>query len=117
MSTSKRSLENERINKGAPKAKRIKCDPKILDGTYFQITVRSTDDSNNIKARCAQCGVIRSGSTTGTGNFIRHYTDKHKERCEELQNYISKSHIVPSAEKTQLTLTMNKITAEKVSFQ
>lgn len=116
-STSKRSLEIENDDREKSIAKRAKSDPRILDGTYFEITTRSIDNSNNVKARCTQCGVIRSGSTTGTGNFIRHYTDNHKERYEELLSYIkSNSRILTSSGKTQSTLTMNKVTAERVFF-
>lgn len=111
--TSKRRLGDE--NDKQTNEKRIKSVPKILDGKFFEITIRSSD--NNVKARCTQCSTIRSGSIAGTGNFTRHYYEKHKERIEELYNHIKpKQNILSTAGKDQSTLTITDVTTEKVFF-
>lgn len=98
--TSKRPLEHENSEKD--NGKRIKADPKILDGQFFEVVVRF--NNNNVKAKCIQCGVIRSGSIMGTGNFVRHYNQKHKEILDELHNHIKPKPYMSSARKTQSTI-------------
>lgn len=89
---------------------RMKAEPKILDGTYFTIKLREGD---KVKAICVFCGAVRSGSVKGTGNFTKHFNDKHPERVGELYNYIkSKSTIVQKPSK-QMKLTT--ISSEQVN--
>lgn len=87
---------------------RCKAEPKILDGKYFVIKSREND---NVKATCILCGAVRSGSIKGTGNFTRHYNDKHPERKDELYKYIkSKTLIV----QTSVQPKINVFTHEQV---
>lgn len=66
-------------------SKRVKRDPKILDGKYFTINIRKDD---KVKAICSLCGTQRWGSIIGTGNFYRHIKDAHAERRQEVDDYI-----------------------------
>lgn len=89
----------------------MKTDPKILDGTYFAVKSRNGD---NVKAICVLCGVVRSGSVKGTGNFTRHYSDKHAERMQDLHSYIrSKSTIV---QKPSKQLKLSTVSSEQVNL-
>lgn len=58
--------------------------PKILDGIFY--TVVSNNDGN-IEAKCEECGQIKKGNVSSTGNFKSHYK-KYKEKFDELEKYL-----------------------------
>lgn len=68
-----------------PNSKKVKVDPKILDGKYFNIKKREGD---RVQAACTICGALRWGSLRGTGNFTRHIKEKHQEKQLEMYNYL-----------------------------
>lgn len=72
-----------------PPTKRKKG-PRILDGQYFEIET-SDDKSGKISAVCKLCGVIKKGSSSGTGNFLRHIKKHHADKSDEVYNYINSS--------------------------
>lgn len=45
--------------------------PFILQGEFFKVTTRSTDQK--IIAQCRNCPKTISGSRSSTGNFVAHY--------------------------------------------
>lgn len=93
----KRAREEEICEDIVPD-KRIKATPKILDGKYFSIQSYVTNE--NIKAICAICNVVRSGSIIGTGNFTRHYKQNHPEKLLEMFEHITtKSNILKKQSK------------------
>lgn len=81
---SKRSYSDSQGNAN----KRIKADPKILDGTYYVVEGR---DGTNVKAICMECQSAKRGSVNGTGNFTKHYRLKHPELYDKVLEHISKT--------------------------
>lgn len=81
---SKRSYSDSQENAN----KRIKADPKILDGTYYVVECR---EGTNVKAICTKCNSAKRGSVNGTGNFTKHYRLKHPELYEKMLEHISKA--------------------------
>lgn len=71
-----------------PPAKKQKKIPKILDGVYYVI---ESCDNEKISAKCQQCGDIRKGSLTSTGNFKSHYK-KHPKELKQLEEYLKQGH-------------------------
>lgn len=63
--------------------------PKILDGNFFSVTKRTED--GKVETVCNQCGKIRKGSVTSTGNFISHYRTSHSEQMKDLEAYLKGS--------------------------
>lgn len=98
-SSTQSAIVSENLNKKRMN-KRTKTDPKILDGKYFSIKLREGD---KIKAICAICGKVVSGSATGTGNFTRHINDKHAERSQEMYNHLANKLIVNASKSGKLT--------------
>lgn len=54
--------------------------PKIFDGKYFAASTVSLGKENRIVAKCMHCGKNISGTTTSTGNFLRHFKVNIKTR-------------------------------------
>lgn len=67
--------------------KRQKKDPRIFDGQYFEVTARD-DKNTHISAICKLCGVVKKGSISSTGNFLKHIKDYHEEKSDEVYTYI-----------------------------
>lgn len=96
-------------------SKRIRVDPKILDGKYFTPKSRIGD---NVKAICTMCGAVRTGSVKGTGNFIRHVNEKHPEHSENMRKYLANKLMVAVSGLVQTKLTGSPIISnDKVSLK
>lgn len=55
-----------------------------MDGAYY---VLETNIDGKISAKCQECGEIRKGSISSTGNFKNHYK-KHPSRFKALEEYL-----------------------------
>lgn len=58
--------------------------PKLLDGKYFSIVKR---DGTKVEAKCENCGLIRKGTVTSTGNFMEHIRKMHSSIVSEAETY------------------------------
>lgn len=60
----------------------------MFDGKYFDVV--SHDVNDNIKAKCVTCNEMKSGKTSSTGNFFKHYEKKHPLKLNELKLHTKK---------------------------
>lgn len=83
----KRPHDESEVDDGNSLVKKMRKEPKILDGKYFEVKSRDSN-SNNISAVCKLCGIIKKGSCVGTGNFLKHIKIDHAEKSAEVYDYI-----------------------------
>lgn len=79
--------------------------PKMFDGTFY---TGEMDDNGNIKAKCTQCGGIKSGHVSSTGNFINHYK-QHPDKLLELKLYNKKPNTGENVKPSSRQPTLNDI--------
>lgn len=104
---SNRSLAHQPPAKKA----RIESVPRILDGKFY--TIESNVDEK-ITAKCIQCGEIKKGNRTSTGNFINHYRSRHSDSVKQLDEYLQgNSTGIKQSTLTQMTLPRISATVSK----
>lgn len=105
--------ENSNNNDREPAAKRTKIDPtaRIFDGTFFSVV---TNVAGKIEARCTECRTIIRGFSSSTGNFKKHYTNRHNAMMTKLNAYLDNDSEGLATTKTQPTLQKFIVGPEKV---
>lgn len=89
------SVNNEPDNQPPPK--KIKKPPKIFDGNFY--TIEQLAENGNIVAKCEDCGELKKGNISSTGNYKNHYKSKHSNRYIALENYLKETKLQNQAEK------------------
>lgn len=74
-----------------PPVKKAKKTPRILDGTFYSIV---SNNDGKIEATCCECGDIRKGDISSTGNFKTHYKLTHPSKMKQLEDYLKKVELV-----------------------
>lgn len=97
-------------------AKKPKKFPKILDGLFYEFVSRGVGDAIDVK--CTECGEIRKGVISSTGNYKSHYALKHPIRFKELENYLSSRGTPDAANLKQPGIrdALSPLTAEQVEI-
>lgn len=86
--------QNDQAGNEVPVVKKKKKIPRILDGTFY--VVEQHQENGQIKAKCQECGDIRKGNITSTGNFKTHYKT-HPEKLKDLEEYLKQDASTASA--------------------
>lgn len=71
-----------------------------MDGIYYVI---QKNDDGKIEAKCQDCGDIRKGSLSSTGNFKSHYSKKHPSAFKEMEEYLKRDEPDECVEKANIT--------------
>lgn len=78
-------------------AKRKKL-PEILDGKFYTVVL---NNNGKIVAKCVDCGDIKKGDLSSTGNFESHYKT-HPHKSKQLDNYLKDKSIDGNTSKPTL---------------
>lgn len=70
-----------------PPPKKAKKIPKILDGKFYSI-VSNDESTNKVEVKCVDCGELKRGFLSSTGNFKTHFARRHKSRFIELEEHL-----------------------------
>lgn len=96
-----------------PTSKRAKTKtPRILDGTFYSI---KSVDKGIVCAHCLECGELRKGNISSTGNFISHYKLKHKEKVHILSAYLKSGKLDEKVTQSTIPAHFGPVNKEEVS--
>lgn len=112
-SRKRKGTDDDSIEYGPPRKR--KKSPRILDGQYFEIE-NSDDKNDKISAICKLCGVTKRGSSSGTGNFLRHIRNHHADKSDEVYSYIKTSATETDQNKFSVLISQEKVYVDLHSF-